>query len=459
MDKWEDDIRRYINGEMSPEEQHALEKKALRDPFLADALEGAGLITSKDFTNDLKDIDTEIERRVNERETKNWQVAASGAPSAAEFHSIDKQSTESTPNQRKNNTWAWPLRIAASVAFLVIVYYAAIPLLQTEDKKLVQSESIKTDESVEEKKNIIDSSVQDKNLALSETKQESKISGERKSKKDSEYAAVDEDQISSGAAAPSIASEAEKENKEITEEKVADLVEEKPMIALEAQVEIKQESAQAARSEDMGRKKMSIAQKTIQGKVLSAEDNTPLPGVNVVVKGTTTGTVTDMQGNYQIVSNSNAPILVYSFIGLKTEEVKADNQSELNVKLESDVAQLSEVVVTGYSSSGIESNHQPILKLAEPVGGRKAYDQYLKNSLRYPQEALASKIKGKVTIQFTVKTDGSLGEFNVLKGLGYGCDEEVVRLVQEGPKWQPTTEDNVAVESEVKVRMKFALPN
>jgi hypothetical protein len=81
---------------------------------------------------------------------------------------------------------------------------------------------------VEEKKNFIDSIVQDKNLALSETKQESKISGERKSKKDSEYAAVDEDQISSGAAAPSIASEAEKESKEITEEKVADLVEEKP---------------------------------------------------------------------------------------------------------------------------------------------------------------------------------------------------------------------------------------
>jgi TonB family protein len=131
----------------------------------------------------------------------------------------------------------------------------------------------------------------------------------------------------------------------------------------------------------------------------------------------------------------------------------------LNVKLESDVAQLSEVVVTGYSPSGVDPNHEPIIKLAEPIGGRKAYDQYLKNSLRYPQEALARKIKGKVTIQFTVKTDGSLDDFSVLKGLGYGCDEEVVRLVQEGPKWQPTTEDNVVVESEVKVRMKFAPPN
>ncbi|MBK7649490.1 MAG: carboxypeptidase-like regulatory domain-containing protein [Flammeovirgaceae bacterium] len=75
----------------------------------------------------------------------------------------------------------------------------------------------------------------------------------------------------------------------------------------------------------------------------------PLPGVNVIIKGTTTGTVTDIHGNYQLVSNADAPTLVYSFIGLKTEEVKVNNQRELIVKLQSDVAQLSEVVITGYT--------------------------------------------------------------------------------------------------------------
>jgi hypothetical protein len=231
------------------------------------------------------------------------------ARSADEVDSSDDLNKPSLVNkQRKTRIWIWPLRIAASVTLLVAAYYIITPLLQTENKKIVQSESIKTDEPAEEKKSFVDSIKQDKNLALTESKQANKVSGESKSKKDSKPVTQEEDQISSGVAAPSIASEAEKENKEITEEKVADLVEEKPVIALEAQVEIKQESAQAARSEDMGRKKMSIAQKTIQGKVLSAEDNTPLPGVNVIVKGTTTGTVTDMQGNYQIVSNSNAPI-------------------------------------------------------------------------------------------------------------------------------------------------------
>jgi TonB family protein len=166
-----------------------------------------------------------------------------------------------------------------------------------------------------------------------------------------------------------------------------------------------------------------------------------------------------MQGNYQITSESTNPTLVYSFIGLQTEEVKVVNKSEINVNLETDVSQLSEVVVTGYSPVKSDLDREPIVKLAEPEGGRRAYDKYLKNSLHYPQEALDNKVKGRVTIQFTVSIDGSLSEFSVFKGLGYGCDEEVIRLVKEGPKWSPTTEDNVAVESEVRVRVKFALPN
>jgi TonB family protein len=68
---------------------------------------------------------------------------------------------------------------------------------------------------------------------------------------------------------------------------------------------------------------------------------------------------------------------------------------------------------------------------------------------------LARKIKGKVTITFTVTTSGSLTDFNVVRGLGYGCEEEVVRLVKEGPVWSPSLEDDIPVESEVRVKLKF----
>lgn len=448
MDKWEDDIKRYQKGEMSPEEQHALEKRALQDPFLADALDGAGLITSEEFSNDLKHINAELTQKAK-KQNADWQAAASMARSVAEVAA----ESETLQSNKGKTRWLWPLRIAASVVLLVIVYYSITPLLKTEDKKIVQSEPVKRDELSEHKSNS-DSIGENKNLALSETKKEGKPLDESKSKKAFKPEPEETQSPTLGAAPPAIVETEE----EIVESKVVELAEKQPPLSLEKQDVVKLESAQAARTEDARSKRLSIGQKKVHGKVLSAEDNMPLPGVNVTVKGTTTGTVTDIQGNYQLTSQSDTPTLVYTFIGLKTEEVKAGNQSELNVTLESDAAQLSEVVVTGYSASGTDSNQNPIIKLAEPIGGRKAYDQYLKNSLRYPQQALENKIKGKVTIQFTVKTDGTLSDFNVLKGLGYGCDEEVLRLVQEGPKWQPTTENNVTVASEVKVRVKFSLP-
>ena len=89
-------------------------------------------------------------------------------------------------------------------------------------------------------------------------------------------------------------------------------------------------------------------ERRIIGKVTSAEDGSPLPGVSVVLKGTTKGTNTDAGGIYDIsVPAAKGTILVYSFVGVTTQEIKIGNESEVNVRLVSDSRQLSEVVVTG----------------------------------------------------------------------------------------------------------------
>jgi TonB family protein len=98
---------------------------------------------------------------------------------------------------------------------------------------------------------------------------------------------------------------------------------------------------------------------------------------------------------------------------------------------------------------------EPVVILAEPVGGLRAYDKYQDDNLRYPQQALDNNIKGRVAIQFTVGLDGSLNEFKVTRSLGFGCDEEVIRLVKEGPAWRPSTENSVPIESLVRVRLRF----
>ncbi|MGC4023012.1 MAG: von Willebrand factor type A domain-containing protein [Cyclobacteriaceae bacterium] len=94
--------------------------------------------------------------------------------------------------------------------------------------------------------------------------------------------------------------------------------------------------------------------RTIMGKVTHAEGGGILPGVNVVLKGTTTGTVTDAQGNYLISIPDTGGTLVFSFIGMKTKEVKITAKNRLDVSLESDASQLSEVVMT---SPGKKDKH------------------------------------------------------------------------------------------------------
>lgn len=86
---------------------------------------------------------------------------------------------------------------------------------------------------------------------------------------------------------------------------------------------------------------------TITGKVTSSDDNAGLPGVSVTVKGRTQGTLTDSDGNYRIGVDNNAT-LVFSFIGFSPIEERVDNRSTINVRLQADVRNLNEVVVTGY---------------------------------------------------------------------------------------------------------------
>ncbi len=86
--------------------------------------------------------------------------------------------------------------------------------------------------------------------------------------------------------------------------------------------------------------------RTISGKVTSSEDGLALPGVNVIVKGTASGTVTDVNGAYTLAVPANASILVFSFIGLISQEVDITGRSIVDIQMAEDVTQLGEVVVT-----------------------------------------------------------------------------------------------------------------
>lgn len=89
------------------------------------------------------------------------------------------------------------------------------------------------------------------------------------------------------------------------------------------------------------------AQITIQGTVSDASGN-PIPGANIIVKGTTIGTVTDIEGKFSINAPDSTSILVFSFIGYISEEIKVGNQQEVNLSMTENIQTLDEIVVVGY---------------------------------------------------------------------------------------------------------------
>ncbi len=91
------------------------------------------------------------------------------------------------------------------------------------------------------------------------------------------------------------------------------------------------------------------AQQLVKGKITASDNGEPLPGVNVVIKGTSVGSVTDANGNYSLSVPNLDATLVFSFIGLIAQEIPLAGRSELDLEMEADFKELEEVVVTGYT--------------------------------------------------------------------------------------------------------------
>ena len=92
-----------------------------------------------------------------------------------------------------------------------------------------------------------------------------------------------------------------------------------------------------------------MQQKSVSG-IVTDESGVPLPGVTVVVKGTTTGTITDADGNYSLQNVQAGTTLIFSFVGMKTQEINVGSQTSINVTMEEDAIGMDEVVVVGYGS-------------------------------------------------------------------------------------------------------------
>lgn len=150
----------------------------------------------------------------------------------------------------------------------------------------------------------------------------------------------------------------------------------------------------------------AIAQdRTVSGRVTSTEDGSPLPGVNVVLKGSTIGTATDSEGRYTLSVPASGGSLIFSFIGLQTQEIPIGDRSVVDISLALDATQLSEVVITG---QGIAREKKALGYATSTVG----QDQLAARPVNDISRVLQGKVPG-VVITPTGGTSGAGASINI----------------------------------------------
>jgi len=175
---------------------------------------------------------------------------------------------------------------------------------------------------------------------------------------------------------------------------------------------------------------VSAQQRVITGTVISEEDGLGLPGATVLVKGTTVGTTTDLDGNYSINVPAGSDVLIFSFVGLKSSEVAIGNRSVVNITLTTDASQLSEVVVTAI---GIEREKKALGYAVTSVDNSQLENR--------PEADVARVLQGKVPGVSITSTNGMSGSGTnmVIRGYSSATGSNQPLFVVDGVPFNTST--------------------
>ena len=379
--KWNNDIKDYLRGSRKGKPANRLEREALSDPFLYEALEGL-TSTSGDPIDGLIRLERNLEERAR---------------------------------SVKTNKRSW-LYIAAS--FLVLAMCGILWFVGTGDK----------------------SKVLEKEMAQLEPR------GIR-SENDKAVLYMGNDSV--------LRIEA------VDSSKVADSIRRRMLrTALPEQakvmMEVKDEAVGSVNDEmqsadtvnhDMFRlqmKKGIVSTDMVRGVVTDGKGNL-LPGVTVIVTGTSVGTVTDEQGTFQLRLPEGKTHLTFSFVGMKVQGVVVKPGTQIQVKLEEDQRKLEEAVVTGYSAvkkrsvvgavttvSGNESKKDTVVSSNDIA----RFNHYMVDALKYPETDVKNGNEGIILVSFELNKKKVPSRIRIKDGFSKESNKELIRLLAESPKWE-----------------------
>ena len=397
------DFVRYHGNKMTDKERNAFEKNLQKDPFANEASEGFDLIDPSIAKMDLLTMGKRLRKRSSGKQRIIWY------------------------------------RIAASVTVLMIL--SSVFLIVKRERPSTQISYSQAPPSYKE---------------TPEKPEQEKAPGKMEKK---EPAAI----------VPNIAKEVQAltqkpesiSDKKIEKRKENTLTEQQAdLIVAQA---VQPEKAVAAGEKTLAPQAVMIKRSSdtysgIKGKIVSSEDNQPIQGVTISVKGTKTGTVTDSEGYFRLeTEDARNRMLVAEYVGMESKEFKAEGDTSLEIKLEPSLAALSEIVVVGSGAKSKDYGREDALTdyiPPRPLNGEAEFDKYIKENIIRPDTSATGQ-RVVVVLSFIVGVNGKIDSIKIMRSPDKIFSDEAIRLIKEGPEWKPAEENGKVINDEVRIRIVF----
>jgi hypothetical protein len=445
------DLERYISGQMSRDEMHRLEKTALDDPFLAEALEGMMLSGGDEAWKDLGELKENLRIRIEGPQETSGLGAESNTASAG--HSDDNEpgvfpmrpSIDAGAPAPRIGWRNW--RVAAAVGLLIGLGLLTTWLIQRpwNAEKTIASRSTTPAETDTTAATPAAGNAEAPSATATDTTavaaareavtasqpSPSATIASASDRNDSAFAAI--------AAAPAPQPAEQPETAVLKAGPPLAKSEQKPGDAVIGPA-----------SENRARTVPAITGKITGPYVYSGQvhdpEGQPLSFVNIRLEPAGTSQYTDARGQFRILSADSALTMHLRAYGYTNKAAQLQAGKEARpVTLTMQPGKDREKAIAARKPKA--SSKEEMTKLdedrtdttgipeAEPRDGWAAYNSYLLNNLRMPQDASVQKLHGTVDVSFLVAPNGRLSDFRIEKSLSMSCDREAIRLLREGPAW------------------------
>lgn len=431
------DIEKYFQGKLTPQQMNSLEKAALDDPFLAEAMEGFEAMQGKEWKEQLAIAHSQVAlagtgARVVAMTSKRrawWKLAAAavliigmGTLLIFVFNAKPTESDESPAQIASADKPRQPARAKSD-----------LDSTTTSSSSTVTDASFKAPEKsagtvAADKKEPAPGNADDKNIASSQYAVADSVS----SAGYSTFKTPPVPQVT-GKPAPSPLTALNKQvqsggNGVILQDQGLVTTREKPVLS-------------EADNQDKARKTAIASQKEksnpnyFNAQVVTA-DNSPLPFSNILVKSGNFATYADVKGNFRLFTTDSVLTIEVSSFGFQPRSFTLKS----NLPMNKIILQENEQAPAGDLANTQSIRRASVLSdtsiNVEPKDGWKNYNTYVANNIDIPDEALKNEFHGEVELTFDVHANGTISNIRVNKSMGAAIDEAAKKLLMKGPEWK-----------------------